>query len=140
AELPKHQDDLPAVVSRMIQGVLDELSQNVGVFINGARRTELLLRQLAGEGGFLFLEALPARHDRRKLRKVRWRPFGTERYLSPEPEPATLSPEEMPQGPFDRGEAPAKVPVELFIRQLARRLQQPLIGPAAVGKPRPNLL
>src|SRR4029077_1925598 len=42
AELPQHQDDLAAVVRRVIQSMLDELAKDVGVFVHGTRRPELL--------------------------------------------------------------------------------------------------
>ena len=46
----------------------------------------------------------------------------------------------MPQGSRDRLEAPAEIPIALVgrERELPRRRKEPAIGPAAVGKRRPN--
>jgi hypothetical protein len=134
ADLPQHEDHLAAVMRRVRQDVLDELSQNVRVVIDRARRAELLLGQVAEEHGLPFFVALPAGDDRRQIRKIRRREVWRERSLLPVPEPADLSPEDVPQGPTNRSEAPAEISFELRVRQLAGRLEQDLVGPAVVGK------
>ena len=45
AELPYEQRNLPAMVGRMVDGVLNELAQSIGIRIQDARRIQLCLRR-----------------------------------------------------------------------------------------------
>src|SRR6185503_4902278 len=46
-ELPQEECDLPPMISRVVENVLHQLAQRVGIGLHGSRRIKLRLRQAA---------------------------------------------------------------------------------------------
>ena len=67
-ELAQEQRDLPSMVSRVVEGVLDELAKGIGIVVHGPRRIELRLPQAAQVGRIRLLVAGPGAHEAREVR------------------------------------------------------------------------
>jgi hypothetical protein len=140
AELPQHQDNLPAVMRRVIHRVLDEVAENVRVPVDRKRRLEPFIGQRAEEHTPFLLKHRPGLRDRRKIRKLFRREPRAERAFPPPAKPRALPPQEVPEGPPDRAKAGTEIPVELTGREPPHRLQEPPVGPAVVPRECPSPL
>jgi len=97
AELPQEERDLPAVVGRVIEEVLNEVCESIVHTSDVQQGTQLIIRELGQKRSALALKRQPRLTETAHIRESRWRRILQWRSVKPPLQPALLAPHDVDQ-------------------------------------------
>ena len=132
AELAEKERDLSPVISGVVEGVMEELAESVGGGVEGARRVQLGLYEVAQIAHIRFVVRGPCALQSREVSIVIRRSAGDKISSLKEAEPAALAPKDVDERALEGDEAGAEIAFPLLGSKGGGGFEEALVGPSIV--------
>src|SRR5580692_2054179 len=132
AELPYEQRDLPAMIGRVVDGMLNEFAKGIGIRIQSPRRVQLCLRQAMQVACIGVVVVSPSTSQACEIWILARCRCGHKAARLPEVKPSPLAPENVDQRALERTQTGSQVAFALLDTQSSCHLQKASVRPAIV--------